>query len=196
MINFPEFIAEKITKRTRARKPRSYLAALPMDACCDVSTQVHQIVGSPAPALSQANPACSERDFCCVAQTTAGTGLAKGLLLLPGAKYSQAIPRGIHEHKKEASNEVSSSARHQGQNDSRYRRLGTDVSVPVPVRHRRPGTQPIREGYVLVLRPVALSRAALPLRYHLGRSLVSGPVAVQQPHFHGAAGARRRPPHD
>jgi hypothetical protein len=36
--------------------------------------------------------------------------------------------------------------------------------------------------------------AAVSLRHHLGRSLVSGPVAVQQPHFHGAAGAQRRPP--
>jgi hypothetical protein len=53
--------------------------------------------GSPVPALSQANPACSGRDFFCVAKTTAGTGLAKGLLLTPGAKYVQAIPQGIHE---------------------------------------------------------------------------------------------------
>ena len=196
MINFPELTPGKITKRTSAGKTRSYPAALATQVCWNDFTQVHQIVRPPARGPFQVNPACSGRKFCCVAQTAAGTGLATGLLLRPGAKYVQAIPRGIHEPKKEAPDEVSSSARHQGQNDSRYRRLGADVSLPVPVRHRRPGAQPIREGDVLVLRRLALSRAAVSLRHHLGRSLVSGTVAVQQPYLHGAAGSGCRPPHD
>src|SRR3990172_10625073 len=69
--------------------------------------------------------------------------------------------------RKEAPDEVSSSARHKGQDNTRYRRLGTDVSVPVSVRHRRSGTQPIRKGHVLVLRRAALSGAAVSVRHHL-----------------------------
>jgi hypothetical protein len=61
MINFPEFTGEKIMKRTSAGKAQSQLEALPAEACRDVWTQVHQIVGSLAPALSQANPARSGR---------------------------------------------------------------------------------------------------------------------------------------
>ena len=99
------------------------------------------------------------------------------------------LPTRRHTH------EVPRSARRQGPDHSRHRRLGADVSVPVPVRHRRPGAQRLREGDVLVLRRAALSRAAVSVRHDLGRGLVPGAVAVQQPHLHGAAGARRRPPH-
>jgi hypothetical protein len=91
--------------------------------------------------------------------------------------------------------EVPGTARREGEDDSRHRRLGAHVPLPVPVRHRRPGAQRLREGDFLVLRRPALPRAALPLRHHLGRGLVPGAVAVQQPHLHGAAGARRGPPH-
>jgi hypothetical protein len=50
MINFPEFSAAKITKRTSAGKAQPQLAALPVEVCRDVFTPAHRVVVSPAPA--------------------------------------------------------------------------------------------------------------------------------------------------
>ena len=120
--------------------------------------------------------------------------LMQSMLTAP-AQCEPGAPDGPTTADQETTHEVPRSARRQGQNHSRHRRLGEDVSVPVPVRHRRPGAQRVREGHLLVLRRPALSGAAVSVRHHLGRGLVPGAVAVQQPHLHGAAGARRRPPH-
>ena len=116
-------------------------------------------------------------------------------LLLQPCRLRAGRARGPPLPIQETTHEVPRSPRRQGQNHSRHRRLGEDVSVPVPVRHRRPGAQRLREGHLLVLRRPALPGAAVSLRHHLGRGLVPGAVAVQQPDLHGAAGARRRPPH-
>src|SRR5450830_760310 len=45
MINILEFTAAIITKRTRAGKAQSQLAALLIEACCDAFTPAHQVVG-------------------------------------------------------------------------------------------------------------------------------------------------------
>jgi hypothetical protein len=45
MINFPEFTAENITKRTSAEKACSRWRLCLSELCCDIFTQVHQIAG-------------------------------------------------------------------------------------------------------------------------------------------------------